>query len=67
MIPDPGTTDRGGATPFDDLNEVVAELAAGAKDVLEDGFLGAYLQGSFAVGDADATVTWTSSSSPRTT
>jgi predicted nucleotidyltransferase len=33
---------------------VVAELVAGAEEVLGDGFCGAYLQGSFAVGDADA-------------
>jgi aminoglycoside adenylyltransferase-like protein len=45
---------RGDATPFDDLNQLLAELVAGAKEVLGDGFCGAYLQGSFAVGDADA-------------
>lgn len=42
------------ATPFGDLNEVLAQLAAGAKEVLGDNFCGAYLHGSFAVGDADA-------------
>jgi Aminoglycoside adenylyltransferase, C-terminal domain/Nucleotidyltransferase domain len=42
------------ATPFDDLNQVLDELVAGARDVLGEGFCGAYLQGSFAVGDADA-------------
>jgi aminoglycoside adenylyltransferase-like protein/nucleotidyltransferase-like protein len=43
-----------GATPFDDLNRLLAELVAGAEQVLGDSFCGAYLQGSFAVGDADA-------------
>ncbi len=42
-----------GATPFDDLNRLLVELVAGAREVLGDSFCGAYLQGSFAVGDAD--------------
>src|SRR5919198_6474119 len=42
------------ATPFDDLNQLLVELVVGAKEVLGDSFCGAYLQGSFAVGDADA-------------
>jgi aminoglycoside adenylyltransferase-like protein/nucleotidyltransferase-like protein len=42
-----------GATPFADLNHVLAELVDGAQHVLGDNFCGAYLQGSFAVGDAD--------------
>jgi len=41
-------------TPFDDLNQLLVELVSGAKEVLADSFCGAYLQGSFAVGDADA-------------
>jgi len=41
------------ATPFDDLNRLLVELVAGAKEILGDSFCGAYLQGSFAVGDAD--------------
>jgi Domain of unknown function (DUF4111) len=41
------------ATPFADLNELLAELADGVPAVLGDNFCGAYLQGSFAVGDAD--------------
>jgi aminoglycoside adenylyltransferase-like protein len=41
-------------TPFPDLNSVLAELVRGARAALEDNFCGAYLQGSFAVGDADA-------------
>ncbi len=40
-------------TPFPDLNAVLSELVAGAQAVLTDSFLGAYLQGSFAVGDFD--------------
>jgi len=41
------------ATPFDDLNQVLVELVDGVEEVLGDSFCGAYLQGSFAVGDAD--------------
>src|SRR5438105_9378305 len=50
----PGKRERGDATPFDDLNQLLVELVVGAKEVLGDTFCGAYLQGSFAVGDADA-------------
>jgi hypothetical protein len=50
----PGGGERGDATPFDDLNQLLVELVAGVKEVLGDNFCGAYLQGSFAVGDADA-------------
>lgn len=39
-------------TPFADLNAVLAHLVEGARARLGDNFLGAYLQGSFAVGDA---------------
>src|SRR5215471_5992950 len=42
------------ATSFGDLNQLLVELVGGAKEVLADNFCGAYLQGSFAVGDADA-------------
>ena len=49
-----GERERGDATSFDDLNQLLVELVAGAKEVLADSFCGAYLQGSFAVGDADA-------------
>src|SRR5947209_1727122 len=49
-----GKRERGDATPFDDLNPLLVELVVGAKEVLGDSFCGAYLQGSFAVGDADA-------------
>jgi Domain of unknown function (DUF4111)/Nucleotidyltransferase domain len=40
-------------TAFPDLNAVLAELVAGAREILGDNFVGAYLQGSFAVGEAD--------------
>lgn len=35
------------------LNEVLDELVRGAQDVLGENFVGAYLQGSFALGDWD--------------
>jgi predicted nucleotidyltransferase len=41
------------ATPYAELNAVLDELVAGARSILGDNFCGAYLQGSFAVGDAD--------------
>src|SRR2546423_12422888 len=50
----PGERERGGATLFDDLNQLLVQLVVGVKEVLGDSFCGAYLQGSFAVGDADA-------------
>ncbi|MEO8114540.1 MAG: aminoglycoside adenylyltransferase domain-containing protein [Phenylobacterium sp.] len=40
-------------TPFADLNIVLAHLLDQARGLLSDNFVGAYLQGSFAVGDAD--------------
>jgi hypothetical protein len=40
-------------TDFADLNAVLRELVTGAEAILGDNFCGAYLQGSFAVGDAD--------------
>lgn len=42
-----------GATPYADLNGVLHQLVTRAQAVLGDNFVGAYLQGSFAVGDAD--------------
>ena len=39
-------------TPFAELNAVLAHLVVGAQRLLGDNFVGAYLQGSFAVGDA---------------
>lgn len=40
-------------TQFPDLNAVLAELAERAAAILGTDFVGAYLQGSFAIGDAD--------------
>lgn len=40
-------------TPFRDLNQLLQDLVAGVRDALRANFCGAYLQGSFAVGDAD--------------
>jgi predicted nucleotidyltransferase len=40
-------------TPFLDLNGVLDELVKGAQANLGENLVGAYLQGSFAVGDAD--------------
>lgn len=51
----PKSQDRapvGAPTPFADLNAVLAHLVANARRLLGDNFVGAYLQGSFAVGDA---------------
>lgn len=41
-------------TPYADLNDVLRELVASVQGALGDSFLGAYLQGSFAVGDFDS-------------
>src|SRR5262245_54614944 len=48
-----GERSGGGATAFGDLNQLLVELVDGVRVVLGDNFCGAYLQGSFAVGDAD--------------
>ena len=40
-------------TPYPELNDVLGALVAGVRDALGDTFAGAYLQGSFAVGDFD--------------
>ena len=40
-------------TAFPELNDVLDDLVAGATAILGENFCGAYLQGSFAVGDAD--------------
>ncbi|MDQ3166584.1 MAG: DUF4111 domain-containing protein [Actinomycetota bacterium] len=44
-----------GAAPthFVELNVLLAELVSRASAILGDSFVGAYLQGSFAIGDAD--------------
>jgi predicted nucleotidyltransferase len=41
------------ATPYPELNEVLRDLVVGVREILAENFCGAYLQGSFAVGDAD--------------
>lgn len=41
-------------TQFPELNTVLDHLVSEAKALLADNFVGAYLQGSFAIGDADA-------------
>ena len=40
-------------TPYPELNQVLAELVSGIQRILEHDFIGAYLQGSFALGDFD--------------
>ena len=40
-------------TPFPALDAILDELVTRARQILGANFLGAYLQGSFAVGDAD--------------
>jgi hypothetical protein len=40
-------------TPYEDLNLVLAELVEQARALLADNFVGAYLHGSFALGDFD--------------
>src|SRR5256885_16724499 len=42
-----------GPTPFADLNAVLEEFLVSLRAVLGESFCGLYLQGSFAVGDAD--------------
>src|SRR3712207_1853494 len=43
----------GHPTPYPELNSVLEELVTGVQVALEGAFVGAYLQGSFAVGDFD--------------
>jgi Domain of unknown function (DUF4111) len=51
----PETTPPSGVfpTPYPALNAVLVDLVHGARSALAESFVGAYLQGSFAVGDAD--------------
>ena len=42
------------ATEYDELNALLDDLVAEARRILGDAFVGAYLQGSFALGAADA-------------
>jgi predicted nucleotidyltransferase len=48
-------------TPYPDLNGVLHEMVASVQAILGANFIGAYLQGSFAVGDFDehSDVDWT--------
>jgi len=38
-------------TAYPDLNDILEEIVASLQAILGDYFLGAYLQGSFALGD----------------
>jgi len=40
-------------TPYPELNSVLRDLVDSAQEILSNNFVGAYLQGSFAVGDFD--------------
>jgi hypothetical protein len=42
-----------GPTVYGDLNALLVDFVGRVRTILEDNFCGAYLQGSFAVGDAD--------------
>jgi predicted nucleotidyltransferase len=42
-----------GPTAYPELNEVLEDFVASTQEILGENFCGAYLQGSFAVGDAD--------------
>ena len=50
---DPQLCHNPSPTPFSELNDLLGELTERAAGILGDDFVGAYLQGSFAVGDAD--------------
>jgi predicted nucleotidyltransferase len=49
MVP----VEKNGPTRYDDLNAVLADFLASVHEALGDDLVGAYLQGSFALGDAD--------------
>lgn len=40
-------------TPYHDLNRVLREMVDAVRALLDENFIGAYLQGSFAIGDFD--------------
>jgi hypothetical protein len=40
-------------TPFDELDAVLADFVRAVRDILGDAFVGAYIQGSFALGAGD--------------
>lgn len=42
-----------GPTPYSELNEILRDLVSSVGVALGESFIGAYLQGSFAVGDFD--------------
>lgn len=44
---------QAGPTAYDDLNGVLDELVSGVRTILGNDLCGVYLQGSFALGDAD--------------
>jgi predicted nucleotidyltransferase len=46
-------TSTAAATPYPELNAVLGDLVTSVQVVLDDSFVGAYLQGSFAIGDFD--------------
>jgi hypothetical protein len=52
-VNDPQLCHNPSPTPFSELNDLLGELTERAAGILGDNFVGAYLQGSFAVGDAD--------------
>jgi predicted nucleotidyltransferase len=45
--------DNAQPTPYPELDAVLQELVSSIQDILRDNFVGAYLQGSFAIGDFD--------------
>jgi hypothetical protein len=49
----PGHEDETTPTPYPDLNRVLQDLVDSVQEILNHNFVGAYLQGSFAVGDFD--------------
>jgi hypothetical protein len=52
-VNDPQLRHNPSPTPFPELNHLLGELTERAAEILGDKLVGAYLQGSFAVGDAD--------------
>lgn len=53
MVPRKGSEEHIIPTPYADLNQVLHDLIDSVQAVLGDQFVGAYLHGSFAVGDFD--------------
>ena len=46
-------SDLAAPTPYPELNHVLRELVRSVQEILKEDFVGAYLQGSFAIGDFD--------------